>query len=278
MSTTPSPATPRTAASSSYHLFTVAPDYIRGELVVSPGAEVTSVAIKAAGSSIPAIVVGEQGKGRDRAVLPCPAVPAGERLMAATIGPARSGKPRLFAPNDDPSNMGVIIVFRTPMGHRGGNAHWGDRPNTPFPGEILARGRIAQGDAGRMGSGYQFVALLQDGDAFTVRVFSDGRSRPQQYIGCWNGGRLAWMLEEEQELLLDAGEDAVSDLEPLRAKLRKWQGEIRREQASFRNSALVSRVRNQVEQALRGGGQRELEAARQAILGLPNHNGKWVCE
>ncbi|MBI2463225.1 MAG: hypothetical protein HYV65_03260 [Candidatus Spechtbacteria bacterium] len=36
----------------------------------------------------------------------------------------------------------------------------------PFPGQILARGRIAQGDAGNMGSGEQFAVLMSAGAVF----------------------------------------------------------------------------------------------------------------
>ena len=124
---TPSPAmfAGRRPSGPAYRVFTVAPAY-GGELVITDGAKVEAVAIKAANTSISAVIIGEEGRGRERAVLPCPAVPDGDRLMVASVGTSQSGKPRLNAAQGAPSPDAAIIVFRTPMGFRGGNAHTGE--------------------------------------------------------------------------------------------------------------------------------------------------------
>jgi hypothetical protein len=121
------------------------------------------------GDQIAAIKVGEVGRGRKLGILPvrgdAPDKPY--TLESAEIGMTRNGNPRLiFKPVTDDS--AAIVVMRTSIGYRGGNAHTGDRTGTkddgtaagfaPFPArQILARGIIAQGAAGAMGSGEQMI-------------------------------------------------------------------------------------------------------------------------
>lgn len=311
MSNTPKPSpamfASRRPSGPAYRVFTVAPAY-GGELVVTDGAKVEVVAIKAANTSISAVIIGEEGRGRERAVLPCPAVPEGERLMVASVGTSQSGKPRLNAAQGVPSPDAVIVVLRTPMGYRGGNTHTGEpvgwkcpcggtgsgatpdacpqckvarmgysgpRPEfASFPGEIIARGRIAQGDAGRMGSGEELVVVLKRGGVFRIRIFSDGRRRPSVYYGYWDGEHVVLMTAEERELLMDAqAEEAPAPVvDPkgddglvlLREQLAAWRTAMGREHRSVRNTPVARAARDQVGAALRGGGRSALEAAYQA--------------
>ena len=145
------------------------------ETKVTEGARVDSFTLKGAGISIPAIIVGEEGRGRELGVLPVQLLPDSYaewqekgyvNIHFATVGTTKSGKPKLFQAEDTDTTDRCICVFRTKIGFRGGNSHTGDRIRKeyptfhPFPGEILCEGIIAQGDAGRMGSGKQLVAVM----------------------------------------------------------------------------------------------------------------------
>lgn len=120
------------------------------------------------------------------------------RVFAAEVGQTRAGKPKLFVKLKATDNSEAIVVFDTPIGYRGSNSHTGDivgwycrapgcegkgtgiRPEVcpkcdrretayqylPFPGKVLVRGTIAQGAAGRMGSGEQLIAIVPQGVVF----------------------------------------------------------------------------------------------------------------
>lgn len=68
-----------------------------------------------------------------------------------------------------------------------------------FPGKILVQGQIAQGDAGRMGSGSQYIALLNPYDV--VRVKYSGRlyGAPSTDYLMWDGENLRCCSEQERE-------------------------------------------------------------------------------
>jgi hypothetical protein len=102
------------------------------------------------------------------------------RLLFAEVGQTKAGKPKFIARDSATTDDTIIVVFETMIGFRGGNSHTGDRigwkcqklgcdagcdgavdaPETcpkcgafdsaalvfsKFPGEVLARGYIAQG-------------------------------------------------------------------------------------------------------------------------------------
>src|SRR5690606_27814059 len=142
---------------------------------VIEGAELVTFALKNADVSIPAIIVGEEGRGRQLGVLPVQLTEeqfkkwrAGETVIIknARVSETKSGKPKLIE-TEDSNNEKVIVVFRTQIGFRGSNGHTGDG-DEPFPGDILVCGVIAQGDAGRMGSGDQLVAVIPKNTVFST--------------------------------------------------------------------------------------------------------------
>jgi hypothetical protein len=133
---------------------------------VELGAKLQRFQLSGAGIEIPAIVIGEKGRGRSLGVLPvegartvpCPdrgqriwsdrcdkcgvqlegassdyrthpddAGEVYERIYAATLGTTRSGAPKLIATDDPGDESGAIIVFRTEPGYRGTSRHTGDR-------------------------------------------------------------------------------------------------------------------------------------------------------
>lgn len=143
------------------------------------------------GTEIPAILLGESGRGRKLQVVPVHLLKenrekllAGEPVMVfnATIGETQSGALKLIETNENSIEERYIGVFETPIGFRGGNNHTGDRSPDwtmekggflPFPGEVLAYGIIAQGDAGAMGSGKEIIAVCECQKV--VRASSSGR-------------------------------------------------------------------------------------------------------
>jgi len=160
---------------------------------VAPGAMVERFKLAGAGVVIPAVLVGEEGRGRELGVLPVALPPAEEeklngggrvRIYAARVGQTRSGRPKLFWA--DPAGVDtadVIVVVRTPIGFRGTNRHYVASPEEeglPFP--VLARGRIAQGEAGRMGAGEQLVLILPDGAHLNIKIGGRRYGMPTAYI------------------------------------------------------------------------------------------------
>ncbi|MFA7177996.1 MAG: hypothetical protein WC114_12165 [Smithellaceae bacterium] len=251
----------------SYQIYTIC----SGEVIA--GAEIGRLTLKGAGIEIPAILVGEAGRGRELGVLPiggqlpmvpCPdrgkdvwtsrdkcekcRTPLGEsdgscrthpdrgevvgRLLFAEVGKTKAGKPKLLARQSADSSALAIVVLRTKIGFRGGNSHTGDRrgwrcskygcaargegaaPDAcpecgaggwdggpkndfgPFPGEILAEGMIAQGDAGRMGNGRQLVAVVPKGIVFRTSYSGRLYGNPSAHYYVFTGekilGGLTW--------------------------------------------------------------------------------------
>lgn len=259
---------------------------------VSNGAAVRKFQLKGAGVEIPALVVGEEGRGRELGVLPVanpPMKPCSYRghesgmvlsiptvgrwddpilkcgacgvvmprtgrphydeahrrpvhphegevpaeVLFAEVGQTKAGKPKLFAKQLANDNEFCIVVFRTQIGFRGGNEHTGDRagwkcqgwgcretgegpaPETcpkcgaaginrpsltfsPFPGEVIVRGRVAQGDAGRMGGGEQLVALLPKDVVFRTGYSGRLYGSPSAHYYMWDGEKILSMTWDER--------------------------------------------------------------------------------
>lgn len=127
-----------------------------------------------------------------------------ERIRFAALRTSRSGRPKLVAqeaPGPD-SQEKAVLVFRTPFGTRGSNFHSGDltdwwcgcggkgsswtegctecgqtlsihRNYGNMPGEVLAYGVAAEGEAGKSGNGSQYVLIAKVGDV--IRTVYGGR-------------------------------------------------------------------------------------------------------
>lgn len=120
---------------------------------VSEGARVDSFALKGAGVTIPAVLVGEEGRGRKLGVLPVQLLPEQYKewkkegyvyVNFARVGTTKAGKPKLFqTETEDADTTKCICIFRTKIGYRGGNSHTGDRkeeywvPNWAWYSELL---------------------------------------------------------------------------------------------------------------------------------------------
>jgi len=145
------------------------------------------------GITIPAILVGEKGRGRELGVLPVEGAQPGDTIVAARIGQTRSGRPKLLAAPSAENHDHAIVVFRTSIGFRGGNFHEGEF-------HPLASGTIAQGLAGRMGVGRQHVALLAAGQVIKVRRYGRLYGAPPEHHYMLRDGRLLVATPEEREI------------------------------------------------------------------------------
>lgn len=233
---------------------------------VSEGARVDSFALKGVGVTIPAVLVGEEGRGRRLGVLPVQLLPDAykewqekgyTRINFASVGVSMAGKPKLLQieAEDADALEKCICVFRTKIGFRGGNSHTGDRKEEywvqaerpsivvenvpkkerytreevemlaskytpaekkgswrwdvgferrlefhPFPGEIICTGIIAQGDAGRMGWGDQYVAVLPADTVFRTGYSGRLYGQPAAHYYIFRDGQLLAATWEEREV------------------------------------------------------------------------------
>ena len=181
---------------------------------VIEGAKVDSFTLKGAGVTIPAVLVGEEGRGRRLGVLPVQLLPATYAewekegyvyIHSAQVGATKAGKPKLFqteAEGTDTTDR-CICVFRTKIGFRGGNSHTGDKLGDeffPFPGEVLCEGIIAQGTAGRMGSGSQLVAVMPANIVFRTAYRGRLYGEPAEHYYLFRDGQLLSATWEEREV------------------------------------------------------------------------------
>lgn len=238
---------------------------------VAEGARVDSFTLKGAGVSIPAILIGEEGRGRKLGVVPVQLLPEQyeewkekgyTHIHSAKIGETKSGRPKLFQTEEADTLEKCICIFRTKIGTRGGNSHTGDKKEEywvphwswkedvlelkkelkekytkqeaieiskklgsanpwddlsiiletiferkvefhPFPGEILCDGVIAQGMAGRAGSGNQLVAVLPANTVFRTGYSGRLYGAPSAHYYIFRNGQLLAATWEER---------AVSDI------------------------------------------------------------------
>ena len=201
---------------------------------VEDGANVEAFKLKGAGIEIPAILVGEEGRGRELGVLPVAGVEVGGRVSAASIGQTKSGKPKLHYADSPTTDEAAIVVLKTRIGFRGSNSHTGDRSGwrcegieyqycdaqggeveppascpkcgravrisyLPFPGERIVQGVIAQGAAGRMGSGTQMVAIIPKGVVFRTGYSGRLYGGPTAHYYLFDGSRILSATWEDRQ-------------------------------------------------------------------------------
>lgn len=186
---------------------------------VEAGAQIQTLELKSGGVKIPAIQVGESGRGRKLVSIPVHLLPldhqkwaAGEnvRVFSGTVGLTKSGNPKIYQTAEPTTGQTALVVLETGIGFRGGNQHTGGRvpeydPKNPvfkpFPGEILATGHIAQGDAGGMGSGDQIVAVVPMGEWFRTRKTGRLYGADGIHYHLFTGEAVERYSTEEAELL-----------------------------------------------------------------------------
>ena len=160
------------------------------------------------GIKIPVVQIGEEGRGRQFSFLPVELNASSRAKFDAegqvsvnhiSLGKTQKGGHKLIEAANTLTNDKCLIVFRTHIGFRGGNSHTGDRvpdfdPDNieflPFPCEILAEGRIAQGAAGNMGSGQQFIAVAEKNIVFRTRYSGRLYGAPSSHYYLYTGSQI----------------------------------------------------------------------------------------
>jgi hypothetical protein len=148
------------------------------------------------------------------------------RLMFAEVGQTKAGKPKFITRNEATSDHFIIVVFTTHIWYRGENNYTGDfqswrcpkvgcdasgTTSTPavcpkcgaagwsgpqplyenFPGQIIARGYIAQGEAGAIvGGGEELVALMPKNIVFRTAYWGRLYGAPDAHYYKWDGEKL----------------------------------------------------------------------------------------
>jgi len=195
------------------------------------------------GVVIPVLAVGEQGRGRELGILPVSGAKPSDQLVAADVVEV-SGRSKLVAADEATNKEATIVVLHTMTGFRGSNAHTGDvigwrcrsrnctgpremhpvefldvipekcpdcgwhteMVYAPRPGKVLARGVIAEGAAGRAGSGEQFILLLPRDEvlrtAYTGRLYGG----PEEHYLWFDGEKIIRLTCEERVLFAMMGE------------------------------------------------------------------------
>ena len=186
---------------------------------VQEGATVETLEIKSANTKIPVLQVGENGRGRELSSVPVQLLPAdfakwqaGERvsIFHCTLGETKSGKPKIIQTLGSTDHNQALVVLKTPIGFRGGNSHTGGRADDwteenpkylPFPAKILASGQIAQGTAGAMGSGSQYVAIVPAKTIFRTRISGRLYGAEGTHYHNFDGAKISRYTTQEIEML-----------------------------------------------------------------------------
>ena len=175
---------------------------IKEEKIKSPDVGVFTLSN---GVEIPAITVGEKGRGRQCGVLPVKLrkekfeewkKDKKVKIQYATISQTKTHRPKLIENAKNKYEDHVILILRSPIGFRGSNEHKFNRNVT-----CLVEGVIAQGEAGYMGSGRQYVVVSPVPNKITVSI--DGRryGKPHGYIYTISREGVSVMTDKEAELL-----------------------------------------------------------------------------
>lgn len=160
---------------------------------------------KSGAFKIPAILVGERGRGRHLGVLPVGGVSIkevedGYILMNASLGKTQAGKPKVFVMPENGHDKAYpshhIIVWLGHIGFRGSNSI--DLPDGTI---TLVEGIIAQGAAGRMGSGTQGVYMVPYPSKIKVHVGGRLYGAPSEYLYVIEENGIQVFCDDEIDLL-----------------------------------------------------------------------------
>lgn len=194
---------------------------------VTPGAEVVEFKLNN-GTPIAAVVIGEDGRGRKLGVLPVKKANPGDKIFSCTVGQSTTGRPVITA-GDNGDDSECLIVMRSPIGYRGGNAHTGDRQPEyfgldtvpggasgfyPWPGKNLVDGEIAQGGAGNAGSGSQYIAVMPKNVVFRLNISGRLYGSPSSYYYRFDGNTVT-ALTWEDRVAADAWMPQIEPKAPL---------------------------------------------------------------
>lgn len=158
-------------------------------------------------NDIPSIVIGEEGRGRSLGVIPVKGSEPGKMLTAAS---ARKTSMGLLLEADDSliNDDIVIVVCRTTFGFRGGNTHTGDLIGfndreaqfAPCPLETISSGIVAEGIAGNMSSGTQYVGFLKKGNVLRIALTGRTYGKPYTWYYIWDGDKMQCMTVQQRKI------------------------------------------------------------------------------
>lgn len=185
---------------------------LTNDLSILEGAKIAKRTLRN-GVVIDTVEIGQEGRGRVLGIVPVSLLSlwSGEgerRIVNIRLGTTKSGRPKFYeVNNNNDTDTDIIIVAKTPIGFRGSNEHFlGDTKITPesvFPNlKVISWGVIAQGDAGRMGAGYQWVWQITP--PIEIKIKLEGRlyGRPSNWgLRISKDGSVKCAPEEEWELL-----------------------------------------------------------------------------
>lgn len=160
---------------------------------------------------IDVVSVGESGRGRKLSYIPVHTLVRSDEpaeIRFVEIGETKRGAIKFFEVDHATSDDYCIAVLKSSIGFRGGNRHTGDYYYEegvkevqfyPFPGELLAEGTIAQGAAGAMGSGQQFIVKMPRDVVF--RIARSGRlyGALSSFYHLFNGETIYRLTKDERD-------------------------------------------------------------------------------
>lgn len=138
-------------------------------LEVTPRIFVRERESKKTGGKFYAAEVGEKGRGRELQFIPLhpTLIPQkeGDRLFIteANVAKTKSGG-HILVPTKETDNLALIKVYGV-EGYRGALRYTFSNPNP----EIIAKGYHAQGDAGRMGGGSEYLVVMLPNDRIEIQ-------------------------------------------------------------------------------------------------------------
>ncbi len=155
--------------------------------------------------TISAVVLGEHGRGRSRAVIPADVAPA------YTIGRTRIGNIRLNGTDPDLDPVRFVARINCDGPYTRGTRGWaGVMPEHVDLVRILAIGNGAFGDAGRIGTWYDYLVTIEPTDEHpVVPILVAPASSPgkvDRYVMVFRRHdiRAARIIEDEYSLAADA--------------------------------------------------------------------------
>lgn len=182
--------------------------------VVVLGATVETFQLKNSEVKIPAILIGESGRGRQLGVLPVSLTEKSMnewkekgrvKIIEVCKTTTKTGNPKLIEIENSENDSSFIGVFNTKIGFRGGNEHTGDYKEGggyylfPAPLSIIV-GMIAQGIAGNMGNGMQLVAELPANVVFRTAYTGRLYGAASEHFYCFRDGFLLVASAVEREV------------------------------------------------------------------------------
>ena len=178
-------------------------------LNVNPYIEVVERESKKSGSTFFAVEVGEYGRGRELQFVPLhpSLVPKKDEktvytsqmhfIETADLAVTKSGG-HILVPAKEQDNLALVKVYGK-EGYRGSLKYTFSNHEQ----QIIAKGCYAQGDAGRMGGGEEYLVILYPGDRIDIRRLGRLYGGNKKVAIEWDGKELK-VYDPDEEPDLDA--------------------------------------------------------------------------